>query len=429
MQTPILEMLKGYEQEKCIRFHMPGHKGALTPYDVTEVPGTDNLHAPQEAILKAEKLLAKAYGAEKSFLLVNGSTCGILAAIHTAFSAGDKVLVDKNCHRSVWNGLQLARAEGIAADDLTPDTIAEIAATEPACKGVILTRPDYYGVCKDVKGIFQACEENGLLLIADEAHGAHLSFGADCGYPVSAVTYSHFTVQSAHKMLGALNQTAYLHLHGKGAAYAGEVRKWLSIFQTSSPSYLLLASGDYARAYMEEHGAEGLKTLREYTEKAAEEIENNTAFRVVTGADRTPDRLVIDTRAGGVSGYQAEVYLRTQKVQVEMSDENHIVCLCTVFDKWQAFAGLIEALVNLHNAIQSGKLFQVKDLTMRQQALQLIKKNVGAPVAQDIVPYPPGIPLVRQGQVLTEELYDEIARLYLAGGNVLGIPIEEKGRV
>lgn len=422
VKTPILDMLKGYEQEKCIRFHMPGHKGTLSPYDVTEVPGTDNLHAPKEAILEAEQLLASAYGAEKSFLLVNGSTCGMLAAICAVFTKGDKVLVDKNCHRCVWNGLELAGAEGVAAEDL-------IAAVDATYKGVIVTRPDYYGNCKDIQNLAKICEEKGVLLIADEAHGAHLAFGQESGYPVSAVQYAHFTVQSAHKMLGALNQSAYLHLHGKGAEYTAAVRKWLGIFQTSSPSYLILASGDCARAYMEEHGAEGLKRLRAYTEKAALQIEAATAFRAVTGANRTPDRLVIDTRVGGVCGYDAEAFLRTQKVQVELSDENGIVCLCTIFDTWEDFAALIEGLKALEQAVAQGKLQTLEDLQQRQAVLKDLQDNIGKNMDREIVPYPPGIPLVRRGQVFTQELYEEVARLYLAGGNLLGITTDEKGKV
>ncbi len=418
VKTPILDMLKGYEQEQCIRFHMPGHKGTVSPYDVTEVPGTDNLHAPKEAILEAEQLLAEAYGAEKSFLLVNGSTCGILAAIATAFQAGDKVLVDKDCHRCVWNGLDLVGVEGIVAEDL-------VAAADSTYKGVIVTRPDYYGNCKDIKALAKTCEEKGLLLIADEAHGAHLAFGQESGYPVSAVQYAHMTVQSAHKMLVALNQTAYLHLHGKGMEYAAAVRKWLGIFQTSSPSYLLLASADCARAYMEEHGAEGLRQLKELVACATAEIETMTSFAVVTGKNKTPDRLVINTRVGGVSGYDAEAFLRTQKVQVEMSDENGIVCLCTIFDRWEDFAVLIEALKALGKAVAQGKLQAVEDAKQRQEALKGLQAFIGKTMDRDIVPYPPGIPLVRRGQVLTEATYEETARRYLAGGNVLGV-IEEK---
>lgn len=442
VKTPIFDMLERYKKEKCIRFHMPGHKG-LCPgspmekwadafaYDVTEVPGTDNLHAPKEAILEAEQLLAKAYGAEKSFLLVNGSTCGVLAAISAAFSAGDKVLVDASCHRCVWNGLQLVGAEGIAVEDLSATAIRAAAEKEPDCKGVILTRPDYYGICKDVQGIFQVCEENGLWLITDEAHGAHLAFGEASGYPVSAVRFSHFTVQSAHKMLGSLNQTAYLHLYGKGATYAATVRKWLGVFQTSSPSYLLLASADCARAYMEQQGAEGLETLRQYVERATVQIQEKTKFRVEQGHDlpegysKTPDRLIVDTQVGGISGYDAEAFLRTQKVQVEMSDERGIVCLCTVFDTWEDFEGLIQSLVALQKAAADGTLQSAGDLEQRKEILKQFREKIGQPLQQDITPYPPGIPLARCGDVLTATIYDEAAKLYLAGGNILGLAAEE----
>jgi len=362
--TPIVDMLEKYVKEQNIRFHTPGHKGKgfkgvpsflseISMYDITEVPGTDDLRNPKGVILQAEELLAKAYGAAKSFFIVNGSTCGNLAAIAAAFNREDTVIVDDRCHWSVANALDLVGATVIYIEDISVEKIYE-ALKRPGyngVKGVIITRPDYYGQCVDIEAISNACRVLDLLLITDEAHGAHLSFAKD-GYPKSAVKYSDFTIQSAHKTLGALNQSSFLHLNNRGVQYVELVREKLNIFQTSSPSYPILASADYTRAYMVEHGAELLNQLRVNTEWAAAEIEKTTAFKVRKGDERTPDRLVVDTLfCGGVSGNKAEEFLRSKGIQVELSDESCVVCLCTVFDERKDFERLVEVLCEMEKSI------------------------------------------------------------------------------
>ena len=360
-RTPIVDMLIKYNEEVDVRFHMPGHKGSLdcenfsflsqiARYDVTEVPGTDDLHNPTEAILIGEKLLAKAYGAAKSFFLVNGSTSGILTAISSAFYKNDTILIYKNCHYSVFNAIDLLNIGSFIISDLSFKNIKKMTSIFK-CKGLIITRPDYYGVCVDIKAISEICRKLNLILITDEAHGAHLNFAdPDSGYPESALKYSDFTIQSAHKTIGALNQSSFLHLNNNGMSYYETVRKNLAIFQTSSPSYIILASADLAISNMVKNGKKLLDDLLKNINYTVSEIEKRTPLRVqqgkslLPGLTQTPDRLVIDTISAGFIGYSVEKYLRTKRIQVELSDENKIVCICTIFDKPNDFKKLVDAL-------------------------------------------------------------------------------------
>ena len=431
-KTPIADMLKRYEEEKNIRFHMPGHKGRakfsefacmneVVTYDVTEVMGTDNLHEPKEAILQAEQLLAKAYGANKSFLLVNGATCGILAAVGAAFESGDRVIVDENCHRSVYDALGLFGAIACIMK-ITFSGLADMTANDENIKGVIITRPDYYGNCLDISKISDLCREQNLILITDEAHGAHLKF-AQLGYPVSAVEYSDFTIQSAHKTIGALNQSAYLHLCNRGKAYEGKIRRMLSIFQTSSPSYLILASGDCARAFMQERGSELLEELRDNINWVSNEIEINTPFKVERKLGKTPDRLVINTGVAGLLGYDVERYLRSRSITLEMADSERIVCLCSVFDKREDFEKLADELKEITcNKDIVSKYNESCRNEERRIVISELAEYIGEAVTSDVVKYPPGIPIVKCGEILTTDKYNIIKELYLSGAEIMGIP-------
>jgi len=419
VQTPIADMLEKYNNEQNVRFHMPGHKGRCTfdfflknmfEYDVTEVSGTDNLHNPTGAIREAELLLAKAYSAEKSHILVNGSTCGILSVITAVFEKGDRVILDTNSHYSVYNAMELAGAELIKIQSITAEKIVDTMA-KYKIKGVVITRPTYFGRCSDIKSISQMCRENNVLLITDEAHGAHLNF-AKQGYPESAVKYSDFTIQSAHKTLGALNQSAYLHLNGQGMEYAKKIKKKLAIFQTASPSYLIMASADSARAHMEEYGADLLEKLRKNIIWVSKELEKYTDFYI---SSDTPDRLVIKTDRTKYTGFFLEKYLRTRSLQVEMSAKDCIVCLCSIFDEVADFEKLVEELKKIENFSE-----ECNKMSEENEFLENLKGFIGEKITSDIMAFPPGIPIVRCGEVLTEEIFNEIAELNAFGANIVG---------
>ena len=429
--TPIIDMLKRYNSEGNTRFHMPGHKGksalevckefeGILPYDVTEVAGTDNLHFPTEAISEARKLLAEAYGARESFFLVNGSTCGIFIALSALFKRDDSVIIIKSCHTSVHNAVEFLGLKTIEVDDVKQ--IRDVAQNN-SCSGVVLTRPNYYGECLDIQIISRICREQGLLLVTDEAHGAHLNF-AQREYPKSAVKYSDITVQSAHKTIGALNQSAFLHVNNRGCDFLDEIKHGSRIFQTSSPSYIILASADCARAYMQEKGAELLEKLLVNIERTIEKIELDTPFKVerrkMRGLSQTPDRLVINTMTAGLIGYSVEKYLRSRAIQVEMADEERVVCLCSVFDDDEDFERLVNALIELvdHAAELKDVQKDIENELGRKKILDELQGLIDKHIKYNVIQFPPGVVLVEKGVILTRSIYNKIERICLAGGNI-----------
>ncbi|MDD4496254.1 MAG: aminotransferase class I/II-fold pyridoxal phosphate-dependent enzyme, partial [Eubacteriales bacterium] len=280
-ETPLYDALIEYCGKGAIPFHMPGHKqgrglpksffDTLSQIDLTELPGLDNLHWPEGADKKAQELAAEAFRAEHSYFLVNGSSSGLLASAMTICSPGKRVLVQRDSHISVVNGLMLAGAEpvfpknGINADFGITDAL-EIYEVEKALEknpdiaGVILTRPSYYGVCSDLQKIVELCHQYGKPVAVDEAHGAHLGF-ADFLPPSAMDCGADISVQSAHKTLPSLTQSAYLHLQGD-LIDRQKLEFYLRVFQSTSPSYLLMASLDICRAIMQQEGAHLLDSLR-----------------------------------------------------------------------------------------------------------------------------------------------------------------------
>ncbi len=270
----ILDMLKEHNKRETASFHMPGHKNGngflgtaiespLFAFDTTELCDTDALIQPSGAILEAEKKAAALYGARHSFYLVNGSTGGVLAMLYAAFSAGDTVLVDRNCHQSVLHGFMLlgvhpvyimpraSRLPGlpgvVAAEDVR-SALDEY----PEAKGLVITSPTYYGEVADLCAISKILHDHGALLLVDEAHGAHFPFSK--AFPKTAMEQgADLSVTSLHKTMPAPNQTALLHM--SGTFETDTVRKAVNIFQTSSPSYLLLAAMEQALCFGAEQGA------------------------------------------------------------------------------------------------------------------------------------------------------------------------------
>ncbi|MBQ3109138.1 MAG: aminotransferase class I/II-fold pyridoxal phosphate-dependent enzyme, partial [Clostridia bacterium] len=260
--------LGAYAAKNTARFHMPGHKGRglagfwrqeLARWDVTEISGTDNLHSPEGAILEAERAASKSFGSEHTIFLVNGSTAGVVAMMMLAKERGS-ILVDRECHSSAISGAALADAEiafiqprihkklgrpgVISAEDL------DEALTRTGARSVLITSPNYYGLCADLPALSAVAQKHGAWLMVDAAHGAHFPFSDQL--PASPAGYADIWVNSAHKTLNALNQAALLHL-GKGVSLP-RARQMLAMVETTSPSYLIMASLDWARYCAEAPG-------------------------------------------------------------------------------------------------------------------------------------------------------------------------------
>ena len=458
---PIYNSIKEYIQTNPVSFHMPGHKMGkgippellerIAQLDLTEIPGTDNLHSPSGAIKEAQELAARAFGADKTYFLVNGSTCGIQAMIMTICRPGDKLIVARDCHKSVISGIMFAGAQPIYIKPLFDSSFGIPTVTSVSCVkkaieenpdavGVLITRPGYYGTCSDIQQLADIIHSYGKILAVDEAHGAHLKFCSRL--PVCAMDAgADICVQSTHKTLPAFTQGAMLHVRS-GLIDMDKLEFNLNMLQTSSPSYIIMSYLDIAREIMEYQGESLLEGLLENIKwfKSLTGRPGNILF--LTGSDIREGeiddtRIVVNMRALGVTGFQAEKMLRQKhNIQVEMSDFHNIVCIATVADRKEDFEKLHLALAELtldFREIPPLTDTHVKDLGIPLQSLEIkdvmraegikipLESAVGRTSKTMLTPYPPGIPLICPGEIISKEVVEYIYDIVKSGGTVNGM--------
>lgn len=476
LNAPMYNALMEYCSRDTVPFHMPGHKqGAGLPkeffelipkLDLTEIYGLDNLHFPKGSIKKAEELLAQAFRAEYSYFLVNGSTSGILTAIMAVCKPGKKVLVQRHCHGSVANGLTLAGAEpvfilsGIVEEFNVPDGIdidkfSEVIAQNPDAAAVIVTRPSYYGICSNLKAIVDKAHSYGVPVIVDEAHGAHLGF-ADF-LPRSAMDLgADISIQSAHKTLPALTQSSYAHLQGT-LIDRERFEHYLRVFQSTSPSYILMAGLDICREIMEKDGRRQLEQSERYIDSLLKEFKGHPYIRILNrtflsrGNEHDKTRLVVNMRSLGLDGYKLlSLLYHEYNIQPEMADLENVVCIATMSDTRESFIRLTEALLGIAETAASRKngkaaaygkgiidaecaLSDIRMPGIPERVISLreaayakyesipVEHAAGRVNRNMLVPYPPGIPLVWPGERVTEEALKYIRRVYECGGRVNGL--------
>lgn len=452
---PILKALRDYSEEQVEYFHMPGHKGGnafkkagfqdfdieLLSLDVTEVPGIDNLHCPESAIMTAQELAAKAFGAEHTFFLVNGTTAGIYSMIMAATTPGDKIIVPRNCHRSVTGALILGKLQPIyispdvddklgIASGISLDTIQRAVIDNPDAKAIVITNPTFYGVCSDLESIASIAHKHNMLLLVDEAHGAH--FGFNKRLPKSALQCgADMVAQSTHKTLPSMTQSSMLHVKSERVDI-DKLKLFLQLTQTTSPSHILLASLDAARHIMQQKGEELFESVIDSCERLRGELDSVKGLYCLSNKDVgrsaiydvDPTRITVNFKDLGISGTMAEQQLRSKfKLQVEMSDLYNIVAICTVGDKPYSIKKLAEALraiadnaevkksqelryiSNVYSKIPEMRLFPWEAVYSQSEDI-LISKSVGRICGELIIPYPPGIPIIMPGEVITKEVLD-----------------------
>ncbi|MDP4182309.1 MAG: aminotransferase class I/II-fold pyridoxal phosphate-dependent enzyme [Bacillota bacterium] len=463
---PIVKGIKSYLGANPVAFHMPGHKlgkglskevfNDITAMDLTEIPYLDNLHFPEGIIEQAQKLAANAFGAEETFFLVNGSTCGIHAIIMTICRPGDKLIVSRDCHKSVINGMMLAGVEPIYISPgydeafgiptvIAADNLKESFENNPDCVGVLITRPNYYGVCSDLKEIADITHSYNKILAVDEAHGSHLKFNKklpQCAMELGA----DICVQSAHKTLPALTQGAFLHV--KSQKIDVERLKFnLNILQTTSPSYIIMSALDYSRALMEIEGEALLDKLIDNIDWFNNSLKSYGEFNILSDEkleygcmDKT--RIVINVIKNGITGYKVEMLLRENyNIQVEMSDYNNIVCIATVSDIKEAFEKLLYGLGGIYDktyrSVEINKIIYskynlperavlLKDIFKYKSCKLGLKEAVGKVCRGTITPYPPGVPVICPGELIKEEAVEEIINIIKYGGKVNGVSEDNK---
>ena len=444
-KAPLLEALKKHAQQEIISFHMPGHKGGkgidrelgewlgkgTLSIDLTEVPGTDDLHRPESVIKEAQELAAEAFGAEHSFFLVNGTSSGIQAMLLAVCRPGDKIIVPRNVHRSILGGIIMAGAWpvyirpeidenlGIALG-VTPQRVDEALKAHPDAQGVLLVNPTYYGVSADLEKIVQLVHGYGKPLLVDEAHGPHLKFHSDL--PLSALEAgADLCAQGIHKIIGGMTQASMLHLQGSRVDLA-RVKNALRMVQTTSPSYVLMASLDGARRQMALEGRGLLEKTIKLAQKAREKINNLAGFSCLgaevigrPGAYQLDlTKLAVSCQETGFTGQQVEALLREKyRIQPELSAHNHLLFICTIGDEEKELEMLLRALQeisqqgkeqpSLNNTINYWTIIPEQVLAPREaffaeKEIIPIEAALGRISGEMIAPYPPGIPVLAPGE-------------------------------
>lgn len=467
-RLPIIEELLKYIEEDNSYFAMPGHKMGkifnnvtegrtllrnLIKFDITEVDGVDNLHNPQGILKEAQELLSRFYGSKKSYFLVNGSTSGNLAMIFSSFKEGDKIIVERNCHRSIYNGIIMRKLRPIyikskisniydAPFSLDKEHLFNLIKENQDAKGIVLTYPNYYGICSDLEAIIKTAKEYNMLVLIDSAHGAH--YGVIKELPENPLNLgADMVVQSAHKTLPSLTQTSYLHI-GEGIDEE-RVDFYVSSFLSTSPSYMFMASMDYARYYLEAYGKDSYSMLLNLCNEYRAKINGLSGFHIINEEDLIDEgisnsklclidktRYVINLNRG-YSGHKLLDYLRINKIQCEMSDSRNVVLIFSPGNDKADFERLYLALSNCDMEklkenytkpvdFEIPRLVKLPYEVLEEEKLSLdINECKNRICGKAIVPYPPGIPLVMPGEFISKEIIDIIK--YYKDNNVtlLGI--------
>lgn len=450
---PLYDALKKRHDAKRTCFHMPGHKnrkGGLSwfsdilEFDTTETVGTDNLQDPNGAIAESLKQMASIFGAIQSQFCVNGTTGGIAMALHMLEDPGDTILVQRDCHKSVYSAAVLNRLSvewvlpvmdaswGIPMG-VHPKTLDETLIKHPKCRVVVVTSPNYYGVCSNISGLVDVAHKHGALLLVDEAHGSHLHFSD--AMPQSALQQgADMVVQSTHKTLPALTQASILHTR-----IPIERSRWLraqQLFQTTSPSYLLMTAVEQAVLWMDGDGRKALAQNVVWAEHCRRQLEAIPGVRVLK-TDDTPNgidplRLVFSHDA--LDGTVLMDALYEKGIALEMADSQCVIALASVHNEEKDYNHLVEAVSDIASQKHASTV-QTKPHTLHlppiamslQEAFYRPSESIhflhgyGKICAKAIVPYPPGIPLVVPGERLSQEVLDALETCIKQGIQVLGL--------
>lgn len=473
-RTPLFDAMVALAESRKVSFHTPGHKsgkGISTRFrkfvgpkifsiDLTTLDEVDSLQKPKGVIKEAQELAAIAYGADRSFFLLNGTTGGNHAMILATCNPQDKVLVARNAHKSVLAGLIFSGAQPIffapAVDEHLKLTLnvtyeATRAAIEahPEARALFLTSPNYYGICADLERIIPFAHEKGLTVLVDEAHGPHLKFHPDL--PISAMEAgADLSVQSTHKIIGGMTQASMLHAKGSRVDLT-TLATVLRFVQSTSPSYILMASLDLARMQMATEGKKLLDKALKLAEEARARINripglfcfdkqmvSNPLFALMGDFDVT--KLTITVRDLGLSGYQASQILNTQyHIQVEMADPLNVLVIVSIGDRRDDLNRLVDALremskeyhgknspTTLSDEVGLPPFGKPTPMTPREaffKEYQYISLDdaAGAISSEIITVYPPGIPLLIPGEIVTQEVVDYIRKMDRLGATVDGL--------
>lgn len=451
--APIYEALEKYKDARIVPFDVPGHKHgkgnpSLTSFlgkdcmsvDVNSMKPLDNLCHPVSVIKEAEALAAEAFNAAHCFFMVGGTTSSVQSMILSVCKAGDKIIMPRNVHRSAINSLILSGAVPVYVNPgvneklgiplgMSAADVERAIYDNPEAKAVFVNNPTYYGICSDLRRITEIAHNNGMACIVDEAHGTHFNFSDNM--PVSAMEAgADLAAVSMHKSGGSLTQSSFL-LVGKNARITeGHVRAVINLTQTTSGSYLLLSSLDISRRNLALNGREIVRKVVENAQYAREEIEKIGGYyafaKELCNGDDIFDfdmtKLSIHTRDIGLAGIEVYDYLRDNyDIQIEFGDIGNILAYISVGDKWKDIERLVSALSEIKRRFSRDKTGMLnyeyinpKVITSPQQAfygVQIslpIRESAGRVSSEFVMCYPPGIPILAPGELITREIIDYI---------------------
>lgn len=450
--APLFEALQDYARRNPATFHVPGHKqgrwapadwlstmGQALSIDLTEAPGLDDLHAPEGVIAKAQELAAAAFGAASSHFLVGGTTAGLHAMLLAACQPGDTVLIPRHAHRSILGGLMLAGlrpawiqpdyADGLdIALGLSAASVRQAIVENPRARALVLVHPTFYGVASPLQDVIREAHDAGLIVVADEAHAVHFAFAPDMPEPALRVGVDG-TVQSVHKTGGSLTQSAICHLSAQSKISPLRLQEMLRLVQTTSPSYLLMASLDVARRHLVQHGAAAWGLAVEAATKLRERL-GALVYSTPPSYLQDPTKLVIDTRELGLTGFAAAGQLWDQGIAVESAGYGFVLAVITPGDTASAVDRLEQALARLRpEGPLPGFLGQppVAEAVLAPREAYLGAKEtvvlahaVGRIAAEMVAPYPPGIPVLVPGEMITADTLAYLGSAVQTGHHLQG---------
>lgn len=443
MNAPLYNELMAYSNSK-LAFHMPGHKFGtiadlnklnLSSLDNTEAIGMDNLYTANGIIKQAMNLMADFYGAKETIFLTNGSTAGILASILATCKEGDKLIIARNAHHSVWSALILAGVIPIYINptylndedilgEIKAEVVEEALIKYPEAKGALIVSPTYEGIVSDIETISKVVHKYDKLLIVDEAHGAHFVLGNS--FPVSSTRKgADLVINSMHKTLPALTQSGLLHICSNRVKYETAIEA-LRMIQTSSPSYIMMGLMDYIRCYILEHHALIKKQYIDELILMRERLRNSLQnLKLIEKESHFYDRskIIISTSYANISGYElADILNKHFSIVVEAALDNYIILMTTMADQKITLTRLEQALrmidINIGRISRKDSMnaFMSKSISLgisprtifygKKQWIN-IDQCEGMRSVKNIMLYPPGIPLVCVG----EEIQDRHIRL------------------
>ncbi|MDO4176176.1 MAG: aminotransferase class I/II-fold pyridoxal phosphate-dependent enzyme [Bacillota bacterium] len=462
VKTPVKDFLLEHARIKPVSFHMPGHKGAelyrrcghgdfldnIFDCDVTEIQGADNLFQTEGILKEAQDRYAELYEVKKSYLQINGSSGANIASMLASVPKGKKIVMARNCHKSCFNGLTLGGIQPVYAypemleeygisGAVPPEEIERLLDENPDAEAVILPSPNYYGICSDIKRIADITHERGKILIVDQAHGAHLKFFSRFGIegmPMSAEEAgADLVVNSIHKTLASLTESALLNVNSDRVDL-DLLEDKLQQMESTSPSYILMASLDINASIIEEYGE---KLFREWAEaldifyKEAGSIEGLRHIGKIPGLDWT--KMSFSFLGKGLMGDEVEKRLMEKGIFIELFTGDLVMCMSGIGTTAEDLGRLTEALKAISEdrgnpgfAIGESELKQPNiraelcGIPERKRKVKL-EDAAGCICAASIIPYPPGIPFICPGEKISREAIDYIKALRERGEKVIGL--------